>query len=48
MYHANVRLSLGVKKVTSIKNGITISVDVSAKIKKNIVRAKKLHFESCM
>ena len=48
MYHANVHISLRVKNVTSIKNGIMISVDVSAKIEKNIVRAERLYFESCM
>ena len=36
--------SLMVENVTGIKNGITISVSMSVKIQKNIVRSKKIIF----
>ena len=40
-YHANLNVNLTVKNLIQIKSGITINVDASVKIKKNIVFAKK-------
>ena len=44
MYHANVYVNLMVDSVIQVKSGITINVDVSVKMEKNIVRAKKIIF----
>ena len=44
MYHANVNVSFMVENVTRIKSGITISVGVSVKIVKNIIRVNKIIF----
>ena len=38
----SVNASLTIAKVTRIKSGIMINVDVSAKIQKNIRQAKKI------
>ena len=43
-YHANLNVNLTVKNLIQIKSGITINVDASVKIKKNIVFAKKTIF----
>ena len=40
VYHANVNVNLMQENVTQIKSGITINVDVSAKIRENIICAK--------
>ena len=45
MYHMYVNVSLMVENVTQIKIGIMINVNVSVKIKKNIMRAKKIIFQ---
>ena len=44
IYHANVNVNLIVKIVIQIKSVITINVGVSAKIRKNIMCAKKITF----
>ena len=44
MYHANVYLNLMVDSVIQVKSGITINVDVSVKMEKNMVRAKEIIF----
>ena len=44
IYHANVKVSLMVENVTHIKSGITISIDVSVKIRISIVYAKNIIF----
>ena len=44
MYHANVNLNLVVENVILIKSGITINVDVTVKIWKNIMYVKKIIF----
>ena len=44
IYHVNVNVNLIVESVIQIKSGITVNVDVSVKIKKNIACAKKLIF----
>ena len=41
-YHANVNVNLMQENVTQIKSGITINVDVSAKIRENIICVKKI------
>ena len=43
-YHGNVNLNLMIEYVIQIKNGMKNCVDVSAKIKKNIMRAKNVIF----
>ena len=40
VYHANVNVNLMQENVTQIKSGITINVDVSAKIRENIICVK--------
>ena len=40
-----MNINLIVKNLTQIKNGITIIVGVSVKIRKNIVSTKKITFE---
>ena len=40
-YHLNVNLSLIAESIIQIKSGITINVDASVKIKKNIICCKK-------
>ena len=44
MYHANVNLNLVMENVILIKSGITINVDVTVKIWKNIMYVKKIIF----
>ena len=44
-YHANLNVNLTVKNLIQIKSGITINVDASVKIKKNIVFAKKNYIQ---
>ena len=40
-----MNINLIVKNLTQIKNGVTIIVGVSVKIRKNIVSTKKITFE---
>ena len=47
MYHENVNINSIVENVTRIKNGITINVGVSVKIRKNIASGKKIIFATC-
>ena len=44
IYHAHVNVNLTVENEFQIKSGITINVGVSAKIRKNIMCAKKIIF----
>ena len=44
IYHANLHVNSMVENETQIKGGISISVDVSAKIQRNIMQAKKIIF----
>ena len=37
IYHANLNENLMVKNVTQIQNGITINVNMSVKIQKNVI-----------
>ena len=44
MYHANANVNLMVENLIQIISGITINVDVSVKIQKNIMCAIKIIF----
>ena len=44
MYNAYVNVNLRVENVIQIKRGIIINVNVSAKIRKNILCAEKITF----
>ena len=41
-YHGSVDVNLMVENVTRLRSGITINVDVSTKVQKNIMWAKKI------
>ena len=41
MHHANLNANFMVENVARIKSGIMINIDVSAKIQKNVMWAKK-------
>ena len=43
-HYANVNVNLMIEKITQIKSGAIINVDVSPQIQKNIMCAKKLIF----
>ena len=48
MFHANRNVNLMVENIIQIKSGITVNVDVSAKIQENIMCAKNIIFGSYM
>ena len=47
IYHVNVNVSSLVSNFNQFKSGITINIAASVKVRKNIICAKNLYFESC-